>query len=857
MLRKAFAPLRFGSHLRADTKVLRQWLRVLCDKDVRSDYKNYHSFHGTNAMQELEDACQKIADGILASAVCVDDDDTHTSRRLCNADVALQSDVAGVRAPPEQHSSEAVLPEAVAEAGPISMSWVALNSADPAIILPENAVADSFRAAVKERAIGVRETGGPVNEFTSNRDLLGGAFPWIFMFGGELAAALEGPLSAHSKDHLLHQFHNNAACDQQLIFFLANQTLRHSAIRAVASRVSARRSDVLTFAEKVNSEDFKKNMADARGGDAVAESRLAKDVAKYMMPLGASVPHSPTARRAAMSQLYGMVFAFGLPSVFWTIAPDDKNFALSVRMSFASKSNEGFPAQSGAEFIKAFETGGPLPGYDSFDMKFDKFDTPSLLKLMNASPVAACDAFYELVFAVYKHLLRTPLQNHVKSSSTPSWSTTGIFGRAYATFGVTEVQGRGSLHLHALHWGTYSPTVLQRAFSNPLYRAAMRAALSSMFQAHVSPAVHFDRLLERAALAQRIGAPAADISEARKSVPQIFDRLGNFTPEFKMRSETSAVHTCLHRHSSSCHKYQRGSCRFCLPRGDTPDDIDEAGRVLASVTELVLSSESGGSDFRVCTEVQCINTDCTLQRNFKKHPLPLPDNRHLSVEIYRPRISDYSISEKQKHLFEKLPQVSQDWILSMLPFQNLLLSTFNCLAQGLFPGNQAAECMGTQVQAEAAFFYMMKYMTKEDMDLRHAMTALLQADEHVKKRPSIAADAGTPKRDAMYLMQSMLQKAAAFMEISDAQAVAIATGQPAELSSHSFATVSVTGALLHIRQQLDANQSGYDSECESDNEAPDSQPTADIYTTRGHKGRCTWRYHKQRTTISGASHWRK
>ena len=793
-------------------------------------------------MEDLDAACEEIAKGILDTEFCVED--VNTSRHLSNVDAALQSDVAGVRVPTEQQAPQqpaSVLPEVVAEAGPISMTWVALNFADHAINRSENAVADSFRAAVKEEPpILARETAGPVNEFTSNRDLLGGAFPWIFMFGGEKAvandgekkkAANDGPLSVHTKDHLLHQFHNAPACDQQLVFFLANQTLRHSAIRAVASRVSARGDGVLKFVEKVNSDDFKKNMADARGGDAIAESRLAKDVAKYMMPLGASVPHSPTARRAAMSQLYAMVFAFGLPSVFWTIAPDDKNFALSVRMCCASTSNQEFPSQNVREFIEAFETGGSVPGYDSFEMKFDKFDTPSLLKLLNASPVAACDAFYELVFAVYKHLLRTPLQQHVKSSSTPSWSTTGIFGRAYATFGVTEVQGRGSLHLHALHWGTYSPTVLQRAFSDPHYREAMRAALASMFQAHVSPEVHFDRLLERAASAQRIGDPAAVISEARKSVPRVFDDLGNFTVEFKTRCEASVVRTCLHGHSSSCRKSDRDSCRFCMPKGETPDDINAAtGRGLASVKELVVSA-SGGSDYAVRTEIQRINTDCTLQRNFKQHPLPSPDDRHLAVEIYRPRIDNYNMSEKQKHLFDQLPPISQQWIRTMLPFQNLLLSTVNGLAQGLFPGNQAAECTGSQVQAEAALFYMMKYMTKDGLDLRHAMTALLQADEHVKKRPSIAADAGTPKRDAMYLMQSMLQKSAAYMEISDSQAAAIAMGLPAELSSHSFATVSVSGALLYIQQQMDDGP-GSDSECELDNEAPEFQPTADIYTTR-------------------------
>ena len=82
-------------------------------------------------MVDLDAACEEIAKGIFDTEFCVED--VNTSVRLCNVDAALQSDVAGVRVPTEQQvlqQPESVLPEPVADAGPISMSWVALNFAD-------------------------------------------------------------------------------------------------------------------------------------------------------------------------------------------------------------------------------------------------------------------------------------------------------------------------------------------------------------------------------------------------------------------------------------------------------------------------------------------------------------------------------------------------------------------------------------------------------------------------------------------------------------------------------------------------------------------------------------------------------
>ena len=69
--------------------------------------------------------------------------------------------------------------------------------------------------------------------------------------------------------------------------------------------------------------------------------------------------------------MYALMYELGLPSVFWTFAPDDVHNHVSVRFFYRVKTNDGFPAESTEEFMRCFEKGEVYQGYENVDIKLD------------------------------------------------------------------------------------------------------------------------------------------------------------------------------------------------------------------------------------------------------------------------------------------------------------------------------------------------------------------------------------------------------------------------------------------------------------------------------------------------------
>lgn len=188
------------------------------------------------------------------------------------------------------------------------------------------------------------------------------------------------------------------------------------------------------------------------------------------------------------------VDVLGIPSQFLTVSPDDVHNLLNIRLSYANRLAGSFPSVITDEFVKALESGGTFEqhGYDNIDL-----GSVALKNLVNVNPVAASEAFFHELHAIVDVFLRTPDRDRYRSSSHMG-RTRGIFGTAFGTFLVVEVQGRGALHFHLLHWSAISPLVLQQLIDQPDMVDRLRDELQTMFQADLPPQYHIQHATMKA-----------------------------------------------------------------------------------------------------------------------------------------------------------------------------------------------------------------------------------------------------------------------------------------------------------------------------------------------------------------------
>lgn len=179
---------------------------------------------------------------------------------------------------------------------------------------------------------------------------------------------------------------------------------------------------------------------------------------------------------------------------------------------------------------------------------------------------------------MFDELLCTPAETAYRKTALRR--TQGVFGGGRASFGVVETQGRGALHIHMLHWSSYSPELLQHAARDAPYRDALLAAMSTMVQTQLERQIHVQALVRRAAAAARppdAPKPPAPTRESRK-LPPAFAAVGAdgasrvVSQAWRTRADTAAAATCVHTHSATCHKGRTGDigCRMAMPQPLTP-----------------------------------------------------------------------------------------------------------------------------------------------------------------------------------------------------------------------------------------------------------------------------------------------
>ena len=88
--------------------------------------------------------------------------------------------------------------------------------------------------------------------------------------------------------------------------------------------------DVIDY---VTSATFQAELVDAMAQpDGKASKRIQKVLGPHLRVAGGHIPYSPSARAKCLSELYAMVFYFGLPSFFITISPSDLDAVLIIEL---------------------------------------------------------------------------------------------------------------------------------------------------------------------------------------------------------------------------------------------------------------------------------------------------------------------------------------------------------------------------------------------------------------------------------------------------------------------------------------------------------------------------------------------
>ena len=302
-------------------------------------------------------------------------------------------------------------------------------------------------------------------------------------------------------------------------------------------------------------------------------SREAKEIANEVLPLlslvGKAQPWSRLERGSVVRQILGLAVRHGAPSVFFTISPDDVHQILTIRLSFASSANRGFPSFAAGPIdgpgfdamLNAVKCGGKLHvGDDVHD-----FSEGRVQRSAANNPVATSLVYQRIVDAVLEVLIGLPNERHRKKTDdafdcledlnaddttkrAPGQRRSGIFGVPIAHVWVTETSGRKALHVHGALWTALAPALLATMASNDETMERLVDAIDTQVRGHVDWEVH---LVHKARVALRVRAPRI----AYESPP------AQLSAQTRRRAAFGAVTLGDHTHTATCHKGPTGAIR--------------------------------------------------------------------------------------------------------------------------------------------------------------------------------------------------------------------------------------------------------------------------------------------------------
>jgi hypothetical protein len=396
----------------------------------------------------------------------------------------------------------------------------------------------------------------PLNEFTSNDVLFYGAFPIAFPLGCGLRKP--GSVPEYDARHMLMQHSRIFAEDSNLIFIMFNQRQRHVVARSLVAKVKASPENFNAFAQIVNAPEFQMRCDEAaRDPNGPVAQRLLRDMMPLLRISGGHVPYGPAERAWCISELYAICRCFGLPTFFFTFAPDYTQPQV-LRIAISQPKFSGFPAKDEGfiESLCNWDKKG-RPENSIFDNTFSVTDT-HLRNLVRENGAARAMAYMSMKTAIFMALFGIQEDKLLKKTVPLSSRSPGMFGRARAAYMATECQGCGDLHGHSPIWIELTPDVLQRAADRESLRQVVAEVIDSMTVSSMGLCDHITCVVRNNIMGNRPCRPAW------KNNP---NRINNAI-EFDMLVTTVLTAVQFHSHSDTCKKGKNGryKCRLCFGR---------------------------------------------------------------------------------------------------------------------------------------------------------------------------------------------------------------------------------------------------------------------------------------------------
>jgi hypothetical protein len=659
----------------------------------------------------------------------------------------------------------------------------------------------------------------PMDEYHNFKDMCHGSFPQLFVLGCGLKG--DGTPSPSEVEHMLYQFTDHFSTCMPFLDVMFNVKVRHAAARAVGARVRSSTASFQAFSEAVADPNFVHLVDEAvknPKGDA-AKVVLAR-VGPHMRVCGQNVPYSPIERRESAVNLYGLVQNYGLPSMFLTISLDDAHSPLVLRMCFPSTDNLSFPS-SVDEFLDVLRAGQSRYGAI-------RIDNQQLHRYLAANPVAAARMFKDTMEAVFAMLLGVPVDYKTRKSVPFDQGPSGAFGHLTAALSNAEAQGRGTLHGHMPAFGSLPPSLLQKVGSYPALVKQVAVALDSMLSAELSKVEHVKGMVRRC---NRVRTPhgALDMSPDPAKEPAAFQQ-----------RVATIVDACqLHvTHHITCMREEGTPCRMAKPSG------------LAITTGVVqLTCEPGESRqgasgkvvdrVVVLPEIVAEDYERTWDRDMHVSPVCPMDTRALYWQLQRTAISTDLNSDLPADVVasvEALGPVQRIKLIGELLRRNGAVVDYNDVVTSALGCNTAAYMLGSAEQGVATLFYLVKYVSKNPVELAHCLSIIREARNHITKFPSEAPDAGTVERFGRQFMQRVLNNFFRKMEVSSQQMAAALIGMPSTMCSVGFTYVFIWPAVAFVVKR-DRELRGGDGDTEDDIGVGDHSGNVD--TGDGGEGECS------------------
>ena len=688
----------------------------------------------------------------------------------------------------------------------------------------------------------------PLCEYTQNDVIIEGAFWWLFLTGKALGGAKgeKGILSPKRTRHMM-LFYDRRCMDPQLLFALANQTMRAQCTRAV--NASWRNHPNLAA-------EMEKLRQKADLGDKMAEAlknpngSAAREIMRTLLPMlnisGNKVAWSRLERMSEISKLIAEVRWYGLPSIFLTFSPHDIMNQHVIRVCITPVDNTSFPATPHGfqQFLWGMETGSNTPVHLA-DFPVDMC-MRELRKRGAADPAATSEMFRLITDMVVEVLIGLKPASAQRKTVPVMQRRKGVFGTPVAYSQMIEVSGRLALHGHAIFFGGPTTALLLAIAEDAELRASFSAALDTLVKSTLSDEVHF---LIAAQGALKFPTQPANWMPSTPSPVQ-------HPADYCVRTNLTAVTCQPHSHCGRCIKTPLGEkgCASVFARPHPvpctrikqllppvaeakelpPQQVEDIDALVATLSQSHENAQNPYPDDSYCSlscphhkrKGKVITPISSLQpggaeddgRFFPK------DTRVLAIEHERGKVNlaglgdvrgtlspdealrlfreavqmasmlEYLDSEYVARAFrERLERVTAEEAVTIvtawrkLSCANANVAEYNDVLTNVLCCNNAVYFMGAGESARAAVYYLVKYITKDSVELQQALPLFSDALKHCQQYKSRAENEGTKERDAMFWAQRIINSlTGTTMELSDTQAAALLLGCSSSVHTNSF-----------------------------------------------------------------------